>query len=83
VLPLASHFEYMSDGTDRQTDRETDTAVRRGQHNKRRTRAANGDDKSRTVTVITIKLAIGNESLPKIIMNNTMNLFLKLQSAFW
>ena len=26
---------------------------------------------------------IGNESVPKIVINNTINLFLKLQSAFW
>jgi len=28
-------------------------------------------------------LAIGNESVPKIIINNTVDLFLKLQLAFW
>jgi len=27
--------------------------------------------------------SMGNESVPKIIINNTINLFLKLQSAFW
>jgi len=31
------------------------------------------------------KFIIGNESVPKIIigLNDTMNFFLKLQSAFW
>ena len=27
--------------------------------------------------------AIGNESVPRIITNNTINLFFKLQAAFW
>jgi len=28
------------------------------------------------------KSAVGNESVPKIIINDTINIFLKLQSAF-
>ena len=28
------------------------------------------------------KSAVGNDSVPKIIINNTINIFLKLQSAF-
>jgi len=28
-------------------------------------------------------LPIGNDNVPKIIISNTLNLFLKLQSAFW
>jgi len=30
-----------------------------------------------------VALAIGNGSVPKIIINNTPNLFFKLQSTFW
>jgi len=32
---------------------------------------------------VTVTLCIGNESVPKIIINDTIYLFLKLQSGYW
>ena len=34
-------------------------------------------------TFLPFTYCIGNESVPKVIINDTVNLFFKLQSAFW
>jgi len=43
------------------------------------------DAERRKKSVIQLELCveIGNESVPKILINNTISLFLELQSAFW